>query len=257
LLVDDGSTDASPEIAQRLARANPGQVRYLTHPQRTNRGMSASRNLGLATASGEFVGFLDADDVWLPEKLAEQIAIMEREVNAGLIYGRTLIWNSWSTVQTARNDFFYDMGVALDCLHLPPTLLEVLLLNKAQSPTTCNALMRRWLFDHVGGFEESFHGMFEDQVFFSKAFLHTPVYVADRVWAKYRQHPDSCSTISATTDRDEQARLHFLRWVRTYLKRQQITDASIWRMLRREHRRSYIAIMRKALSRVTGNRGTR
>ncbi|HEX8089705.1 MAG TPA: glycosyltransferase family 2 protein, partial [Blastocatellia bacterium] len=64
LLVDDGSTDASAEIALRYAAGYRGRVRYLEHEGHQNRGMSASRNLGIASARGEFVAFLDADDVW-------------------------------------------------------------------------------------------------------------------------------------------------------------------------------------------------
>src|SRR6188768_2785618 len=102
LLVDDGSIDASPDIARMFVRRNPRQVQYLTHPGRANRGMSASRNLGLGVASGEFIGFLDADDVWLPDKLEEQVAIMEHETTAAMVYGRTLIWRSWNVAHELR-----------------------------------------------------------------------------------------------------------------------------------------------------------
>src|SRR5918994_2063107 len=68
LLVDDGSTDGSTQIALRYAERHPGKVRYLEHPGHQNRGMSASRNLGISQAKGEYVALLDADDVWLPHK---------------------------------------------------------------------------------------------------------------------------------------------------------------------------------------------
>src|SRR5262245_36560058 len=62
LLVDDGSTDGSPAIAERCAKRYSGKVRHLEHGGRQNRGMSASRNLGIANANGEYIAFLDADD---------------------------------------------------------------------------------------------------------------------------------------------------------------------------------------------------
>src|SRR4051812_22103421 len=73
LLVDDGSADGSTTLAQGFAARHPDRVRYLEHPAHQNRGMSASRNLGLANSTGDHVAFLDADDVWLPHKLAEQL----------------------------------------------------------------------------------------------------------------------------------------------------------------------------------------
>ncbi len=63
LLVDDGSTDASTEVAYRWAGRYPNRVRYLEHDRHQNRGMSASRNLGAGNARGEYVAFLDGDYV--------------------------------------------------------------------------------------------------------------------------------------------------------------------------------------------------
>jgi glycosyltransferase involved in cell wall biosynthesis len=68
ILVDDGSTDASPEIAHAF---EPRGVRLLTQP---NRGASAARNAGLRAARGDFIQFLDADDLLAPDKIAVQLA---------------------------------------------------------------------------------------------------------------------------------------------------------------------------------------
>ena len=233
LLVDDGSTDGSPEIAREMTRLEPSRIRVLTHPGGGNRGMSASRNLGVAHATGEFIGFLDADDIWMPGKLAEQTRVLDDQPEAAFVYGRTLIWNSWNEGST-ETDFFYDLGVDPDRLYRPPRLLELLLENKAQTPTACNALMRRSLFDRIGGFEESFRGMFEDQIFFAKAHAEAPCWVDSREWARYRQHPDSCTALSSAAGEDRRARLRFLRWVDSYLGSRGEIDPRIRRGVRRE-----------------------
>src|SRR5207248_3034632 len=75
ILVDDGSTDGSTDIARRFADDNPERVRCLEHPSHTNCGASASRNLGVREARGQLIALLDADDVWLPHKLAQQVQI--------------------------------------------------------------------------------------------------------------------------------------------------------------------------------------
>src|SRR5262245_1282954 len=69
ILVDDGSTDGSSQIAQEYVANHPERVRRLEHADHRNCGMSISRNLGIRHATGEYVAFLDADDVWLPHTL--------------------------------------------------------------------------------------------------------------------------------------------------------------------------------------------
>src|SRR4051812_27035882 len=77
LLVDDGSSDGSTAIARAYAAGRPERIRYLEHEGHANLGMSASRNLGLQHARGEYVAFLDADDVYRPEKLERQVALLQ------------------------------------------------------------------------------------------------------------------------------------------------------------------------------------
>jgi glycosyltransferase involved in cell wall biosynthesis len=72
LIVDDGSSD---DLAGAVAKFGD-QVRLIVHDR--NRGAAAARNTGLRAAACELVAFLDSDDVWKPEKIAEQIAFMER-----------------------------------------------------------------------------------------------------------------------------------------------------------------------------------
>lgn len=104
LLVDDGSSDGSVEIARRQVERRPGAVRYLQHPGGANLGISASHKLGLDHARGTFVAFLDGDDVWLPAKLAEQTSLMREHPDVGLVYGPVELWHSWSGASGAGSD---------------------------------------------------------------------------------------------------------------------------------------------------------
>jgi len=233
LLVDDGSSDRSTTIARCYAAQRPGQIRYLNHPRHDNRGMAASRNLGIAHARGRYVGFLDADDVWLADKLEQQVAILETHTRAAMVYGRTKIWYSWTKQShDQERNRFYELGVDPDRLYEPPSLFKLLLTNQYQTPTTCNALMRGTVFEDIGGFEESFRGMFEDQTFFSKLMLEQPVFVSGTCWALYRQHPESCS--EKTADRYAESRLAFLDWLARHLAEKRVSDPTLQRALRFE-----------------------
>jgi glycosyltransferase involved in cell wall biosynthesis len=234
LLVDDGSTDGSTAIARDYAAREPGKIRYLEHPGHANLGMSAARNLGVANARGEFVGFLDADDVWLPGKLREQLAILDAHPTVQMVYGPTLLWRTWHDAGAA--DDFCDLGFSPDTIVMPPRLLVSLIANRAQTPTTCNALMRRAAIGRAGGFESVFRGMFEDQVFFMKLAVTAPVFVASRVWARYRQRDDSSSAVEEKSGKVRESRRKLLDWLERYLLDVDVRAPAVWRELRKQQR---------------------
>jgi glycosyltransferase involved in cell wall biosynthesis len=238
ILVDDGSTDRSSAVALDAVAHHPEQIRYVEHPGHANCGMSASRNLGLAQARGQYVGFLDSDDVWLPHKLHEQVPVLEAYPQVAMIYGRTLIWRQWGDAaeRNAAPDEFCDLGVSPDSVVEPPRLLVNLIENRAQTPTSCNALLRLEWVVRVGGFEDAFRDMFEDQVFFMKLCLVAPVYVSSCCWAKYRQRADSCSARAEASGRVPDARQRLLDWLETYLHDRQVSSPAVWRAWRRQRR---------------------
>ncbi len=221
LLVDDGSTDASRSIALRYAEQYPDKVRYLEHAGHENRGMSASRNLGIAQAKGEYIAFLDADDVWLPHKLEHQVAILESQPHAAMVYGPTQWWYSWTARTEDRlRDYVFETGVQANTLVQAPTLLTRFLWVPEISPCTCSVLIRRNVVEQVGGFEERFRGLYEDQAFFAKICLSAPVFVSAECSARYRQHLNSNCSVTLKTEQPAAARAAFLRWLAGYVRNQ-------------------------------------
>jgi glycosyltransferase involved in cell wall biosynthesis len=238
LLVDDGSSDESTAIALRYAQKYPNKVRYLEHKGHQNRGMSASRNLGINHAKGEYIALLDADDIWLPQKLEKQVGILEEQPEAGMVYGSTLMWFSWTgNPEDAKRDYGRFLGVQPDTLVTPPTLLKLFLLGKAVTPGTCGVLMRSELVKNIGGFEESFRGMYEDQAFFYKFCLKAPVFIESGCWDRYRQHSNSNCYIAAVLGhynplQPNLTHLILLNWLEKYLVQQGVNDTDIWQALK-------------------------
>ncbi len=86
LIVDDGSTDTTVAVAAQLASSHPSSIRVLTQ---INAGPGAARNQGLREARGEFVQYLDSDDLLLPTKFELQVAALRANPDTGLCYGKT------------------------------------------------------------------------------------------------------------------------------------------------------------------------
>jgi len=87
IIVDDGSTDGlTSEIAQRLAEANPGIIRFATQK---NGGPGVAREHGRQLAKGEFVQYLDSDDILLPQKFERQVGALNESTDADVAYGKT------------------------------------------------------------------------------------------------------------------------------------------------------------------------
>ena len=237
LLVDDGSTDQSTAIAKRYREQYPGQIRYLEHDGHENRGLSASRNLGMRHAKGEYIGFLDADDIWLPHKLERQVPVLEAHPEVGMAYGSLFFWYSWagktgSPEQDQEVSIwnFPDQAVVEWSSYLPLFLEERVVIP---SPTCM--LLRRDIAAKVGGFEEEFRGFYDDQVFTVKMSLAAPIILLHGYFEKYRQHKGSITYISENlTGEGDRMRGVYLNWVKSYLSDLGIKSPKIQWVLKRE-----------------------
>lgn len=95
IVVNDGSTDGTARVLAEYAQ----QVRYVEQP---NQGVAAARNTGLRLAGGEFIAFLDADDVWHPRKLELQLSGLTDRPEIGLLGTRTFPWPAAAMPDASR-----------------------------------------------------------------------------------------------------------------------------------------------------------
>lgn len=100
IVVDDGSTDNSADIARSYKK-----IHYIYQP---NQGQSVARNTGIAVAQGEFIAFLDADDLWMPNKLSIQISYLCNHPEVGYVLAnqRMLIEEGVEKPPWYREDIF-------------------------------------------------------------------------------------------------------------------------------------------------------
>jgi glycosyltransferase involved in cell wall biosynthesis len=162
IVVDDGSTDGTAGVVSRLPQEG---LRYV---HQENGGPARARNHGIRLASGDLIGFLDADDVWPADRLGHQLRALERDPSADLVLGWTRL---------AR-----EMAGADGRPHLEAYGPAVVFLT----PTA--ALFRRRVFERVGGFDETLR-FGEDTDWFMRAReLGVPILVEDEVVLLYRRH---------------------------------------------------------------------
>jgi len=187
LVFDDGSTDHSRAVADRLQRERPDLVRVLAHPDGANRGLSPARNALLAAAQGEFVAFLDADDTFLPGHLRRAVTALQASPQAALVYGRVRVRAEGGSSWMDSDEWGWGPG--------PGGVSNAfdLLLLRNFIPASA-AVCRREPVLELGGFDTALGFQQEDYLLWTKlAYRHAVVYL-DAVTSLYRVHPTSYSS---------------------------------------------------------------
>lgn len=191
IVVDDGSSDRSVE----LVRAAFPQVRVA---QQANQGVAAARNNGIRLATGEWIAFVDADDIWLPGKLAAQFEQLAANSGCRMNYCAWQVWPSAEPRPThaylaelaQRADDPVGWRGASGWVY-PELLLDCVV-------WTSTVLAHRSLFKEVGVFDSSLR-LGEDYDLWLRASRVTPILRVARPYALYRIHPASI-THSRPTD---------------------------------------------------------
>ncbi len=231
LLVNDGSGPKAMEVAMQLVRRFGPRLECISHPDNANRGISASRNLGLSRARGSLIALLDSDDQWLPHKLRDQVAILEDFPHAQMVFGRSLFWHTWrGDPAKGKSDHVPVLGVADRTLFEPPEFLHGFMRRRVMVPCPSSVLVRASAARAVGGFEDDFRTYYEDQVFYAKIGLAYPVMACAEIWDRYRLHEHSL--LGSGSARQEIAgRRQYLEWLREYLDSHNYRDDAFMRTL--------------------------
>lgn len=171
VVIDDGSTDGTPDVV-----ASFPWVRYL---RQTNGGDANARNRAIKEAGGDFIAFLDSDDVWLPQKLEKQMAVFEDRPDLAMVY---------TGVQVVDTDL-----TKIETLRPAPSelaLRNTLLVEKPyMTGVGSSGVVRREVARDVW-FDERLKAS-SDWAFACRVALQYPVAPVDEALILYRQHADS------------------------------------------------------------------
>ncbi|MET0653732.1 MAG: glycosyltransferase [Hyphomicrobiaceae bacterium] len=171
IVVDDGSTDETTRVVSSISERDQ-RIRLL---QREHRGVSPTRNVGVRAATGEYVTFLDSDDICPPGRIARQAHKLAGRPDAAAVIGETLLFE-----ELAEN------------LHPAPGTRYLQILTV----TLHSALFRRDIFDRVGLFDETLAFSEDFDFFLRLAEAEAPLVIESEIASLYRRHPGSMTTDS-------------------------------------------------------------
>lgn len=227
VVIDDGSTDGGGDLVEGLAQGD-SRIRLI---RQQNRGLGAARNTGLDAARGEFVAFLDADDLWLPTKLERQLGAWTE----GVLYSDAYLMPGESHGNERIGEHIrFERGQIFDQL-LQENRVGVL-----------TALLPHTLVDEAGGFDATLPQGCEDyDLWLRLAARGVPFDYIDEPLAIYRVHPEAMSQSSVNMTRSRLAVYERLVASAPPVKRQ-----AVERRVAAEHRYLAGALRQRAWSRA-------
>jgi glycosyltransferase involved in cell wall biosynthesis len=181
LIIDDGSKDNTQEISGELMKADP-RVKYFS---KENGGLSSARNYGITMASGQFVCFLDADDLLHEKKLEEQLKCFEANPGSDIVYGNAMFFEKNNRGVLYRNKAKDNSKKMITVDGDGKKMLSALVdenITVVSSP-----LIRKKVFEQAGNFDITYKS-YEDWHFWIKCAL------ADQHF-KYCAAPEVCTYI--------------------------------------------------------------
>jgi glycosyltransferase involved in cell wall biosynthesis len=167
-IVNDGSKDNSYAKA-RAWSARDARIFVLQHTNRLNKGVSASRNLGIQQSSSEFIALIDCDDVWLPEKLSKQIDVLKTNANVGLAYSEAQVIDQQGNLVNGVQDQYIKRPAifgAAPCIMQPFNGMQAFLSNEIFWVPVSTPECRRRVLEKIPLFNEALHYQLEDTLFF-------------------------------------------------------------------------------------------
>jgi glycosyltransferase involved in cell wall biosynthesis len=180
LVIDDGSIDNTKEIAEKLAEKD-ARVRYFYKP---NGGLSSARNYGIERATGDFLCFLDADDLFDKKKIEAQLSVFDEDSSADIVYGNAMFFKD--NLQNLYSGKNYSKKSELSTFS-GRGLKLLALLSRSNITVVSAPLIKKSVFSKAGNFDIAYKS-YEDWHFWTKCALVGCSFV-------YCEWPEVCTYI--------------------------------------------------------------
>lgn len=208
LVIDDASTDGSGTLADQVQSEFPNKVRVLRHPGHVNRGVNASRNLAVSECRGDVIAYLDADDLWTPNKLDHDIRILDAQPEAAAVVSHTRYW--WQDGR--KRDRKDRLGPELDTLIPPPQLfLRCYVENMIPSPCVCSVALRASVAKELQW--DPTYPVAGDMKYFAELLYRFPVFLSSDCLATYRRLDDGIWSSSMGNGAEADTHKRFRAWM--------------------------------------------
>lgn len=191
IVVNDGSTDRTLDVISHYSN----RITLIT---KTNGGVADARNVGMRMAGGEFISFCDADDVWAPQKIEQQIIYLQKHPDVGMVYCGWHVWNPVANgVYMVPADFKNPVGnMQIINPALSGWIYHKLLLDCYCLTST--VLIRKQVVEQIGWFETSLK-CGEDYDYWLRASRITQIHKLETKFVLYRAWPQSITRIPVET----------------------------------------------------------
>jgi len=186
VVIDDGSNDNTADVVKKLADKD----KRLQYVHQQNGGVSSARNHGYKLSKGEYLAFLDADDIWLPDNLSKKLAHLQDNPDIGLVHSDAVLIDEndkpLDEIKKGKSGWILD---------------DLLSWNGTCIPAPSSILVKREVVDTAGGFDTNLSTAADQEFFFRVAAKYKIGRVEEVTW-QYRMHSQNMHSNIALMEHD-------------------------------------------------------
>jgi alpha-1,3-rhamnosyltransferase len=186
IVLNDGSQDNTGGVIEKFIGLQNRQIEYIT---KNNEGLCKTLNMGIERAKGKYIAFIASDDMWLPNRIEEQVIFLEQNSSIGLVFADAYFMRYYEPTTLKYSDYKTRINQHFLNSIQNTNIYEALLVENIILALT--VLIRKECFEKVGLFDVSLK--YEDYDMWLRVSRHYPIAYIDKPLAYYRTHDSNIS----------------------------------------------------------------